>query len=174
MLGFGWRSGDLTMADMSICWRAEAGVAGACSGALKWAAGGERVTPNQLYNNVFKGNGSSAFNPTPLNQRSAEGCLYRHPRCPGYIGFTALLRGRMTNVYLVSPGIRSSNLSVTGPTLLPARLPATPREEGRGNVSLWVHIWYTSTHQKCCFMSPSSIYNDRVQILQKRILTSLN
>lgn len=40
LLGFGWCSGDLTMADMSIWCRAWAGVEGAmCSWALKWAAG---------------------------------------------------------------------------------------------------------------------------------------
>ncbi len=48
LLGLGWRSGDFTMADMRICWRADAGVDGAtCSCALKWAAERQREEPQQ-------------------------------------------------------------------------------------------------------------------------------
>ena len=80
----------------------------------------EREIPIQLSNNVFNWNVSSAFNPTPLNQRGA-GCLNQHPRlrCPGNSGLTALLRDRTTYFYLVSSEIQSSNLPVTDPTLKP-------------------------------------------------------
>lgn len=42
LLGLGCRSGDFTMADMRICWRAAGTDGGTCSWALKWAADRER------------------------------------------------------------------------------------------------------------------------------------
>lgn len=42
LLGLGCRSGDFTMADMRICWRAAGMDGAACSWALKWAADRER------------------------------------------------------------------------------------------------------------------------------------
>ena len=82
---------------------------------------------------------SSIFNPTPRNQRGAEGCLNRHPhyRRLENSGLTALLMGRTADFYIVSSWIRSSNLSVTGPTLLPARLPAAPKGEQSKAERLW-------------------------------------
>lgn len=56
---------------------------------------------------------SSAFNPTPPNQRGTRGCLnWQHT---GNSGLTALLR--ITEFYLVGSGIWPSNLSFTGPML---------------------------------------------------------
>jgi hypothetical protein len=81
--------------------------------------------PSQLYNRMHSTEMSSTFNPTPLNQRGALIEIHVFRRLWNS-ELTALFRGRMTDVYLVSSRIRSSNLSVTRPTLLTTRLPAAP------------------------------------------------
>ena len=79
----------------------------------------ERRISSQLYNWMHSTEKS-------LNQRGAGGCLNQLPchQRPGNSGLPALLR--TTDFYLVSLGIRSSNLSLTSPMVLPARLLAAP------------------------------------------------
>jgi hypothetical protein len=87
---------------------------------------------------------SSAFNPTPMNQRSAVGFLNRHPRHgrsgSSCWGLTALLKGRTTDF---------STFRVTGPTLLTASLPAliltlvtkSLTETGTDRMCVLLYLW---------------------------------
>jgi hypothetical protein len=69
------------------------------------------------------------------------------------LGLSALLKGTSTDFHLVSSRIQTSNLSVTVPTLLTARLPATHELllalvvtlNSSGNLGTWKRLILTST-----------------------------
>ena len=79
----------------------------------------ERGIPSQLYNWMRSTEMCLLHFTQPLWIREVRRAAIIDIQFFGTRGLTALLRSRTTDFYIVSSGIRSSNLSVTGPTLEP-------------------------------------------------------